>query len=114
MIYKDKAPRVHDVDPVVATGRIYFVKQQPCFRIQQVSLNQRKREERTYCWTCVQWKKATHKCGYQKGSQRKEETAIKSRWFQDKGNVKQDPEKYMGQNNNIKGSGKIYYSVEIQ
>lgn len=55
---------------------------------------------------CVQWEKATHKCGYQKASQRKEETAIKSRWFKEKGNVKQDPKKYMGQNNNIKDSGK--------
>lgn len=40
---------------------------------------------------CVQWEKATHKCGYQKASQRKEEIAIKSRWFKEKGNVKQDP-----------------------
>lgn len=55
---------------------------------------------------CVQRKKATHKCGYRKGSQRKEETAIKSRWFEEKGNGKQNPKKYMGHNNNTKDSGR--------
>lgn len=40
-------------------------------------------------------------------SQPKEgKTAIKSRWFEEKGNVKQNPKKYMGQNNNINDSGK--------
>lgn len=117
MVYKDKSPRIHDVDLVVATGRIYSVKQQPCFRIQQVIPESEEKRRENILLEMINLcslEEGNTQVWISKGQPKEGRNSYKKQMVLRQRKCETGSKKIYGSNNNIKGSGKKYYSVEIQ